>query len=91
MPTIPNTQSAARESGPTKVGVCAALNSLGFWQHEGPFPPSLISIVSAASFTPAELSFAEYLVADTDFGGAWNDAEQIEMHCPSAATTVTRP
>ena len=64
----------------TKSGIVAALISLGFRRDEGAFPPSLKTVVPAASFTAEEMSFAEYMIADDDFGGCWNDAEQINMH-----------
>lgn len=64
----------------TKAGVVAALNKLGFNQSEGPFPPALASVPPSETFTAEEMSFAEYMVDDTDFGGCWNDAEQINLH-----------
>jgi len=64
----------------TKSGVVAALIHRGFFQHEGPFPPHLKTITPAPSFTQGELEWADYIIADTDFGGAWNDATQLDMH-----------
>lgn len=63
----------------TKSGVVAALIKLGFEQAVA-FPPALANVTPAASFTTSEMEFAAYMVADTDFGGCWDDAEQINMH-----------
>lgn len=50
--------------------------------RKGPtLPPALRGIAPAERATPEEVEFFKYLVADDDFGGAWNDAEQINMHC----------
>lgn len=65
----------------TKAGVVKALIEMGYSQTEGPFPPALKTVSPAAEWTYEEMEFACYLVGDTDFGGAWNDGEQIEMHC----------
>jgi len=65
----------------TKSGIVAALIKLGFRQDAGPFPPSLKNVASGATFTADEMSFAEYMVADDDFGGCWNDETQINMQC----------
>ena len=64
----------------SKAGVVAALNHRGFHAENGPFPEVLKAIAPAATFTNEELEWADYLIADPDFGGAWNDAAQIEMH-----------
>lgn len=65
---------------PTKSGVVAALNHRGFSQDTGPFPPALKAVPAALHFTANELDWADYLINDTDFGGAWNDSSQINMH-----------
>lgn len=64
----------------TKAGVVAALISLGYFQDSGPFPNALKTVSPSASFTGAEMEFAKYMIYDTDFGGCWNDANQINMH-----------
>lgn len=64
----------------TKSGVVAALISKGYSQVSGPFPPPLKAVQPAATFTFEELLFAEYMINDTDFGGCWNDAAQINFH-----------
>lgn len=61
----------------TKAGVKAALNSLGYFTE---MPEALKTVKAAADFTADEKAFAKYLIYDTDFGGAWNDAAQINMH-----------
>lgn len=63
----------------TKSGTVAALINFGYETEENR-PPALAGIQPAERFTPKEREFAEYLIHDTDFGGAWNDAEQINMH-----------
>lgn len=68
---------ATTEKRHTAAGVKAALTFLG---HTS-LPFVLQSAPRAESFTAEEMSFAEYLATDNDFGGAWNDGEQIEMHC----------
>jgi hypothetical protein len=62
---------------PTKSGVVRALFDAGYGTM---LPPSLSSIEPATAATQDERDFADYLIADTDFGGAWNDASQIDMH-----------
>lgn len=66
---------------PTKSGVAAALASLGYMSTVNDTPPALRNVPLAQTFTAEEMAFAKYLIWDTDFGGAWNDAEQINMHC----------
>lgn len=44
-------------------------------------PSALWSVQSSSDFTDEDMAFARYLIYDTDFGGAWNDDEQINMHC----------
>ncbi len=61
---------------PTKRGVKAALTSLGYDR----FPAPIAAVQAADTFTNEDQAFAEYLIWDTDFGGAWNDAEQINLH-----------
>lgn len=73
---IPNTDPAPKPC--TKAGVVCALNALGFRADNGPFPAALKNIPSAASHTRDEYILALYLRDDDDFGGAWNDADQIE-------------
>jgi hypothetical protein len=58
---------------PTKSGVKAALIAMGYDY----FPVALASTCASVDFTEDEKRFARYLIWDTDFGGAWNDAEQI--------------
>lgn len=70
----------------TKSGVTTSLIHLGFSQSEGPFPPSLVDVQPSESFTSEEMEFARYIAEDTDFGGAWNDAEQIDIHCRPTKT-----
>lgn len=65
---------------PTKQGVVKALIDLGFSQSVGAFPPALKSVVPAEKATQQEVEWAKYLIYDNDFGGAWDDAEQINMH-----------
>jgi len=60
----------------TKAGVKAALIAMG---HES-FPSALKETVPSKDYIIEEKEFAEYLVADTDFGGAWNDDAQINLH-----------
>ena len=61
---------------PTRAGVKAALIHLGYDR----FPAIIAASVAAEKFTIEEREFAEYLIHDTDFGGAWNDSKQIAMH-----------
>lgn len=68
------------EQKPTKAGVKAALISLGYTLEAGIFPPALKDVVPAESFTPEDYRWAKYLIYDTDFGGAWDDAAQINLH-----------
>jgi hypothetical protein len=62
---------------PTKAGVKAALIAAGF-NH---FPNALKDVKPAPDFTSEDKLFANYLVWDTDFGGAWDDDDEINMHC----------
>lgn len=62
----------------TKGGIVAALLAKGYSPEHGPFPPSLREVQAATVFTLADDEFANYLIHDTDCGGAWNDAAQIE-------------
>lgn len=64
---------------PTRRGVVSALRSLGY-TSEADTPPALRGIAPAQQATPDESAFAKYLIHDNDFGGAWNDADQILMH-----------
>ena len=41
------------------------------------FPVALASTCASVDFTEDEKRFARYLIWDTDFGGVWNDAEQM--------------
>lgn len=66
---------------PTLQGVKAALASLDYILN---IPSALKCVNPADRFNDEELSFAEYLIWDTDFGGAWNDESQIKMHCVDA-------
>jgi hypothetical protein len=66
---------------PTKAGVKAALKSLGYINTDSDTPPALRGVPVADTFTSEEMDFARYLIYDDDFGGAWSDAEQINMHC----------
>jgi hypothetical protein len=63
----------------TKAGVKAALKSMGY-NSVNDTPPALRGIEAAADFNTEEMSFARYLIYDTDFGGAWKDDGQINMH-----------
>lgn len=65
---------------PTKAGVKAALLSLGYTNEPDYMPPALLPTMAAATFDAEEMEWAKYLIYDTDFGGAWNDAAQINMH-----------
>jgi len=60
----------------TKAGVKAALISKGYSE----FPNALKAVDASKNFIREEMEFAEYLVADSDFGGAWNDNQQVNMH-----------
>lgn len=60
----------------TKAGVKAALISKGYDY----FPKALENIKAAKEFNREDDSFADYLVYDNDFGGAWEDNEQINYH-----------
>lgn len=77
--------AGATQTAPTKNELVAALMALGY-EQSGTFPPSLKNIHAASNYTPEAMDFARYMVADTDFGGCWNDAEQIEMHTRQEAT-----
>lgn len=72
------------ETQMTKAGVVAALIVKGY-EQAGMFPEALKSTPPAESFSTEEERFAEYLIWDTDFGGAWNDAEQINSALTSEA------
>lgn len=78
--TAANAQLNADEIKPTKAGVKRALQSMGY-VSENETPPTLRGVETAADFTPQDRSFARYLIYDTDFGGAWKDDDQINMHC----------
>lgn len=71
---------SAKSIKPTKSGVKAALLSMGYTNEPEYMPPALLSIQSSDSFTGEEMEWAKYLVFDNDFGGAWSDAAQINMH-----------
>ena len=73
-------KNAAKIIKPTKAGVKAALQSMGY-NSQDDTPPALRGIEAATSFSSEEMSFARYLIYDTDFGGAWNDDDQINYHC----------
>ena len=60
----------------TKAGIKRALIDLGY--NRFPAPMGAVEAATVASL--AEVEFAQYLIWDTDFGGAWNDSAQIEMH-----------
>ena len=65
---------------PTKAGVKAALILMGYSE----MPNALKRVgIKTGEVTNEEMAFAKYLVYDTDFGGAWNDEAQINMHCVS--------
>jgi hypothetical protein len=64
----------------TRAGVKAALVSMGY-TSENDTPRALRGVQASADFTDEDMSFARYLIFDTDFGGAWNDDAQINMHC----------
>ena len=64
----------------TKGGVKAALKSMGY-NSVNDTPPALRGIEASADFTYEDMAFARYLIYDTDFGGAWNDDYQINLHC----------
>lgn len=64
-----------RGGKPTKSGVVAALMEQGYETM-----PFALRGISPAPFTKEEWDWSRYLIFDNDFGGAWNDAAQINMH-----------
>lgn len=64
---------------PAAAGVKAALISMNY-VSENDTPPALREVEAATQFTDDEMSFARYLIYDTDFGGAWEDSAQLQMH-----------
>lgn len=64
---------------PTRSGIKKYLKQIHrFKDHE--LPPLIQEARTVESWTAEEASFAEYMVYDNDFGGCWNDPEQISMH-----------
>ena len=64
----------------TRCGVRAALKSMGYTE-KNELLHALRNIEASADFTDEDMQFARYLIYDTDFGGAWNDDDQINYHC----------
>ena len=61
---------------PTKAGVKAALIALTYDY----FPAALRDIEPAKTFTRDEFSWANYLIFDDDFGGAWAEEDQYQIN-----------
>lgn len=65
-----------RLNKPTKAGVKAALIAMTYDY----FPAALKDVAPAESYTQEEWEWADYLVYDTDCGGAWDEADQYQIN-----------